>query len=46
MVGPGFGLRFLRRRLTSAGGTFSVSHNDGPGVTVIVRLPVREMTDG
>ncbi len=46
MIGPGFGLRFLRRRLTSAGGTFSVSHNDGPGVTVIVRLPVREMTDG
>lgn len=46
MVGPGFGLRFLRRRLTSAGGTFSVSRNDGAGVTVIVRLPVREMTDG
>ncbi len=46
MVGPGFGLRFLRRRLTAAGGAFSVSHNDGPGVTVTVQLPLRELTDG
>ncbi len=46
MVGPGFGLRFLRRRLTAAGGTFRVSHNDGPGVTVTVQLPVKETANG
>ncbi len=46
MVGPGFGLRFLRRRLTAAGGTFRVSHNDGHGVTVTVRLPVKGTVDG